>query len=139
MSSSSPISAGVRRPAPPSFMSDPSPSSSTYIVPSNFPLSPSDNDEIASLPSEPTSSDDDDDVTISDDDYSDAEEQWKESIQQLELLLTMVLVPFIGKYFGRKCAYWGWTKFMEWNYPIEVIMANKAASRRAGIVGAASL
>jgi Mitochondrial import 2 len=65
-------------------------------------------DEIASLPSEPTShSDLDDDLTLYDDEYSDAEEQWKESIQQLELLLTMVVVPFMGKYLGRKCAYWG--------------------------------
>ena len=114
--SSSSISAGVRRPAPPSSISDLSPSASTYIVPPNFPLSPSDNGEIASLPSEPTSSDDDDDVTISDDDYSDAEEQWKESIQQLELLLTMVLVPFIGKYFGRKCAYWGMVMSLQFSF-----------------------
>jgi len=38
---------------------------------------------------------------------SDAEREWRESIQQLELILTMVLVPYIGKYFGRKAAYWG--------------------------------
>jgi hypothetical protein len=38
---------------------------------------------------------------------SDAEREWRESLQQLELLLTMVLVPYVGKYFGRKCAYWG--------------------------------
>jgi hypothetical protein len=37
---------------------------------------------------------------------SDAEAEWQESIEQLELLLTMVLVPFIGKYLGRRCAYW---------------------------------
>ena len=41
-----------------------------------------------------------------DDEYSDAEREWRESLQQLELLLTMVLVPYLGKYFGRKCAYW---------------------------------
>ena len=39
--------------------------------------------------------------------YSDAEREWRESLQQLELLLTMVLVPYLGKYFGRRCAYWG--------------------------------
>ena len=46
-----------------------------------------------------------------DDDHgeSDAEREWRESLQQLELLLTMVLVPYIGKYFGRKVAYWGKT------------------------------
>ena len=44
---------------------------------------------------------------------SDAEREWKESLQQLELLLTMVLMPYIGKYFGRKAAYWGMTFYRE--------------------------
>lgn len=39
--------------------------------------------------------------------YNDADRQWKESLQQLELMLTLVLIPYVGKYFGRKCAYWG--------------------------------
>jgi Mitochondrial import 2 len=70
-----------------------------------IPTHPSDN-EVDSLPeSEPDS----DDLTVSDSDYedSDAERQWKESLEQIELLLSMVLVPFAGKYFGRKFAFWG--------------------------------
>jgi hypothetical protein len=93
--------------------SNSSPSASAYVIPSTYSSyhSNSDDDEIASLPSEPTTDSDlDDDMSMSDD-YSDAEEQWRESIQQLELLLTMVLVPFIGKYFGRRCAYWGTLAF----------------------------
>jgi hypothetical protein len=54
---------------------------------------------------------DSDEVTTSDDDEyngeSDAEREWKESVEQLELLLSMVIVPYLGKYFGRKFAYWG--------------------------------
>lgn len=61
-------------------------------------------DEIASLPSESTT---ESDLETLSDDYSDAEAEWRESIEQLELLMTMVLVPFIGKYLGRRCAYWG--------------------------------
>lgn len=38
--------------------------------------------------------------------YNDAEREWRESLQQLELMLTLVLIPYAGKYFGRKCAYW---------------------------------
>lgn len=38
---------------------------------------------------------------------SDAEREWQESLEQLQLLLTMVLCPYVGKYFGRKFAYWG--------------------------------
>lgn len=62
-------------------------------------------DELDSLPDSASSDDiDDDDEDVGE---SDAEKEWKESLQQLELLLTMVLVPYMGKYFGRKCAYWG--------------------------------
>ncbi|KAL1968269.1 hypothetical protein VTN77DRAFT_2104 [Rasamsonia byssochlamydoides] len=120
-------------------ISNSSPSASAYMVPSTSNSYPLDSDdEIASLPSEPTAESDlEDDMSLSG--YSDAEEQWRESIQQLELLLTMVIVPFIGKYFGRKCAYWGWTKFMEWKYPIEVVMSDRAEFRTTGVVGAASL
>ena len=60
-------------------------------------------DDIASRPSESTT---DSDLETLSDDYSDAEAEWRESLEQLELLLTMVLVPFIGKYLGRRCAYW---------------------------------
>lgn len=60
--------------------------------------------ELDSLPSSPTSTS----SNVSDEDgrESDAEREWHESLQQLELLLTLVLVPYAGKYFGRKCAYW---------------------------------
>lgn len=64
-------------------------------------------DDIASLPSESTT---DSDLETLSDDYSDAEAEWRESIEQLELLLTMVLVPFVGKYLGRRCAYWSMSK-----------------------------
>lgn len=58
--------------------------------------------DIDSLPSSSTSSSVDEDEYI-----SDAEREWRESLQQMELLLTMVMVPYIGKYFGRKFAYYG--------------------------------
>lgn len=58
-------------------------------------------DELDSLPSISDSEMDSDDVD------AEAEREWRESLQQLQLLLTLVLVPYIGKYFGRKCAYWG--------------------------------
>jgi len=84
-------------------MSEPS---SSYA---NIPY-PSTEEEVDSLPSSDAGST----TTGSDDsdyDDSDADAEWRESLQQLELLLTMVLVPYVGKYFGRKCAYWGKT----WN------------------------
>ncbi|KAL5041744.1 hypothetical protein BDW71DRAFT_162499 [Aspergillus fruticulosus] len=111
-------------------MSSPSSTTNSYILPtptSSTPTSPRPRStsyadsvsSVASLPSESTSASDLE--TLSDDsDYSDAEAEWQESIEQLELLLTMVIVPVVGKYLGRRCAYWGWTRFMEWKYPIEL-------------------
>lgn len=90
-------------------------------------------DDIDSLPSSTTSSTADEEEYI-----SDAEREWKESLQQLELLLTMVMVPYLGKYFGRKCAYWGWAKFMTWKYPVEVVISSPPTFKLAGAIEAAA-
>ena len=71
---------------------------------SNLSPTTSDSEEIDSLPDSASSDDIDDEEEFR---RSDAEKEWKESLQQLELLLTMVVVPYVGKYFGRKCAFWG--------------------------------
>ena len=85
-------------------MSDASLSASDFPQSSLIDAPSNDSDEIDSLPSETDS----DHVTISEDfSESDAEREWRESLQQLELLLSMVIVPYLGKYFGRKFAYWG--------------------------------
>ncbi|KAJ5909683.1 hypothetical protein N7504_004326 [Penicillium tannophilum] len=118
--------------SPPS--SNPSFSMSAYMIPSNQHSYDSD-DEVASLPSESTT---ESDLETLSDDYSDAEAEWRESIEQLELLLTMVLVPFIGKYMGRKCAYWSWTRFMTWKYPVEVVVRSPGMFKVAGAIEAAA-
>ena len=81
----------------------PSDSDPQYPI-SNLSPATSDLDELNSLPDSASSDDIDDDEEVGE---SDAEKEWKESLQQLELLLTMVVVPYMGKYFGRKCAFWG--------------------------------
>ncbi|KAI4147109.1 MAG: hypothetical protein L6R35_004105 [Caloplaca aegaea] len=95
--------------------------------------------DVDSLPSSPTTSS----LEASSDDggdgeETDAEREWKESLQQLELLLTMVVVPYVGKYFGRKCAYWGWAKFMQWKYPVEIVVTSEKMFKGAGVVEAAA-
>ncbi|KAF2674229.1 hypothetical protein BT63DRAFT_449224 [Microthyrium microscopicum] len=109
---------------------------SSFVLPSNpsDSYNASDNDEMDSLPS----SSDTESTISGDEDNSDAEKEWHESLQQIELLLTIMVVPYIGKYFGRKAAYWGWGKFMEWKFPVEVTIADPGAFKAAGIVGAAS-
>jgi hypothetical protein len=74
-------------------------STSDFIEPTE---GSSDDEGMDSLPSSATTSSTDDDEYV-----SDAEREWRESLQQIELLLTMVVVPYFGKYFGRKFAYWG--------------------------------
>ena len=75
-------------------------SNSTYIV--NEPQSPDESNDVDSLPESGSTTSAGEEQEI-----SDAEREWRESLQQLELLLTMVLIPYIGKYFGRKMAFWG--------------------------------
>lgn len=65
------------------------------------------NDDLDSLPSVDTHDSLDYDDDTDEHGESDAEREWRESLQQLELLLTVCLVPYMGKYFGRKAAYWG--------------------------------
>lgn len=65
----------------------------------------SDTESIASLP-DSAPSDDIDPEFPSHEDESDAEHEWRENLQQLEMVLTMVAVPWFGKYLGRKFAYW---------------------------------
>ena len=78
---------------------------SSFVIPPNNGGSSS--DELDSLPSSESDSDSDDTISGSDVDESDAEREWRESLQQLELLLNMVVVPLVGKMAGRKFAYWG--------------------------------
>lgn len=58
-------------------------------------------DDIDSLPSTSSSASD-----VYSDTDSDAQAEWDRSLEQLQLLLTMMIVPWVGKYFGRKFAYW---------------------------------
>ncbi|KAF1989749.1 hypothetical protein K402DRAFT_418461 [Aulographum hederae CBS 113979] len=110
---------------------EPSDPGSSYVFHEPSPTQSGESDEIDSLPSTDVSSD------LTEEEDSDAEREWRESLQQLELLLTMVLVPYIGKYFGRKAAYWGWAKFMTWNYPVEVVYTSPKTFKVAGAVEAA--
>jgi hypothetical protein len=74
--------------------------SDSYIIQDASPESSNDQDEVDSLPSSMDSSD------LDSEKESDAQREWEASLQQLELVLTMVIVPYAGKYFGRKFAYW---------------------------------
>lgn len=90
-----------------------------------------DKDEVDSLPSIST-----DDIYSEAD--SDAQAEWERSLEQLQLILTMMIVPWMGKYFGRKFAYWSWARYMEWVYNVDIRWTNEKAFKAAGAVEAAA-
>lgn len=103
--------------------------SESFVIPDGAP-SP-DNDDVESIASISSS-------ILSDDDESDAQKEWEASLEQLQLLLTLVVVPFAGKYFGRKFAYWSWARYMEWAHNVEIRWSSKASFQVIGAVEAAS-
>ncbi|KAH8880009.1 hypothetical protein GQ53DRAFT_18372 [Thozetella sp. PMI_491] len=103
--------------------------SESFVISDAAPSSDNDDvDSIASISSGDLSSEAD----------SDAQREWEASLEQLQLLLTMVLIPFAGKYMGRKFAYWSWAKYMEWFHNVEITWSSKKAFKVAGAIEAAS-
>ncbi|KAF3985990.1 hypothetical protein FT663_05068 [Candidozyma haemuli var. vulneris] len=49
--------------------------------------------------------------------YLSAQEQWEESLKQIEGLVNFVLVPLIGKLLGRRTAHVLWRRFADWYFP----------------------
>ncbi|KAF9513761.1 hypothetical protein BS47DRAFT_1317195 [Hydnum rufescens UP504] len=58
----------------------------------------------------------DDSAYDSDDDIRLAEEEWEESITQLHLVLTVVAMPFIGKWFGRRWSQWAYARYLRFGF-----------------------
>jgi len=54
----------------------------------------------------------------SESEISDADEEWAENLRQLELLSSLVILPFVGKYLGRRVAYYAFNRWMEWRSPV---------------------
>jgi hypothetical protein len=79
--------------------------SDSFYQPTTSETYPDSSDDINSLPSSDDSSDFESEEELRER-QSNAQKEWEESLQQLELVLTMVIVPYAGKYFGRKFAYW---------------------------------
>ncbi|KAK5661535.1 hypothetical protein OQA88_11439 [Cercophora sp. LCS_1] len=92
----------------------------------------SENDDVESLPSISSG------ILSSAESESDAQREWEASLEQIQLLLTMVVVPFAGKYLGRKFAYWSWARYMEWAHDVEIQWTSKGAFKVAGAVEAAA-
>ncbi|CAO3670246.1 unnamed protein product [Umbelopsis vinacea] len=46
----------------------------------------------------------------------DADLEWEESKEQINLLLSLVIFPFVGKWLGRKFSFWVWSKYLHNRY-----------------------
>lgn len=51
-------------------------------------------------------SDDEGDSDEEDEEYQRALAEWEESVKQLQMLVSVVLLPWFGKWAGRKWAHW---------------------------------
>lgn len=74
-----------------------------------------------------------------DDDHDDAAEQWAQQLHELILLLNMVLLPLMGKYFGRQFALWSWEKWITWRSPFSMVIKGKGVQRATSAVLAAGV
>lgn len=88
----------------------------------------SDQDEVDSLPS----------LSSSILDGDEAQQEWEESLEQLQLIMTIFLVPLAGKFLGRKFAYWSWARYMEWLHGVEIRWTNKKQFAASGVAKAAA-
>ena len=76
-------------------------------VPTLLPPAPSATTMPGSVQSLDTISNSSSDSYDEDEDDRLAEIEWQESLQQLRQLLSIVLLPYLGKWLGRRWSYWG--------------------------------
>lgn len=65
----------------------------------------SDTSSLPSYPSSESSFDEDDHAAM-------IQEEWEESMRQIESVLSVIILPFFGKWYGRRFAFWSecaWT------------------------------
>lgn len=59
------------------------------------------------MPRSDASLDSQSDLSYSDDeDYHLAQQEWEESMQELQQLALVLLLPWVGRFLGRKTSYW---------------------------------
>ncbi|KAJ7487479.1 hypothetical protein B0H11DRAFT_1720676 [Mycena galericulata] len=48
----------------------------------------------------------------SDEDFRLAQQEWEESLHQLQQLVSIVLLPFFGKWLGRRWSQWAYARYL---------------------------
>ncbi|KAL2888832.1 hypothetical protein HOO65_030333 [Ceratocystis lukuohia] len=83
----------------------------------------SEKDDLDSLPES-------DDTSILDIEAEEAaQEEWERNLEQMQMLLGCVIVPWIGKFLGRKFAIYSWSRYMEWLHNVEIQWGTKRQTK----------
>lgn len=69
-------------------------------MPIAFPRRRSSSASSISYPPSTSSYDEDEEAAL-------IQEEWEESLRQMEVVMSIIIMPFFGKWFGRQWAYWG--------------------------------
>ncbi|KAI0320367.1 hypothetical protein OF83DRAFT_603494 [Amylostereum chailletii] len=48
----------------------------------------------------------------------DLQQEWEESIAQLNQIFSVVLLPFFGKWLGRRWSYWAYSRYIQYGLGI---------------------
>ncbi|KAI9636296.1 uncharacterized protein MKK02DRAFT_45001 [Dioszegia hungarica] len=101
----------------PSSVSGPAQDLNTSLLTSAMPIEfPRDNTSSISYPSSESSSSAASSTASSDDDRDEEsamiQAEWEESLRQMEMVLSIVIIPFFGKWWGRKWAYWAYDRYL---------------------------
>ncbi|KAF8585521.1 hypothetical protein K439DRAFT_1632519, partial [Ramaria rubella] len=67
---------------------------------------------MSSLASLDSSSSDSSSSDDHDEEYRLAQQEWEESLEQLQTIVSLVVLPFFGKWLGRKWSHWAYTRYL---------------------------
>jgi len=71
-----------------------------------------------------TSNSSDDGYYDSDDELALAQQEWDESMQQLQWVVSLVLMPLLGKWLGRKWSGWAYERYLRLGFGREFFLGN---------------
>ncbi|KIL71816.1 hypothetical protein M378DRAFT_155432 [Amanita muscaria Koide BX008] len=61
-----------------------------------------------------------------DEEYKLAQKEWEESLIQLQQLFAIVLLPFLGRWLGRKWSYWAYTRYLKLGLSRQFFLGERA-------------
>lgn len=61
-----------------------------------------------------------------DEEYKLAQKEWEESLIQLQQLFAIVLLPFLGRWLGRKWSYWAYARYLKFGLSRQFFLGKRA-------------